>query len=301
MSEKRFPPTEKRLRATRLEGQVAVSPLALRSAIWFGFAAAIVAGASVRAEISSLGRSAFAGDLSIPAALTAARAVMTHLLFPFSIVLVAALLIGFLQTGALFQLGSFGAKQNRTSPEWLGWPLALVLFVLGIALGRELFIHFKIAPPLVAVTNMWSTMRPTVMVALVSFAGFSLCDFVFRRSALLRALAMSREEIEAERSEEQSDPTLRQELRRRFSTSTSIAAVAQLIVVGNDQVFALRKEGANFRLVRRASGAAAASLRATAKRFSVREIVDDELASALSPIPVGELLSERRIRDGRAL
>ncbi|HEX9100546.1 MAG TPA: EscU/YscU/HrcU family type III secretion system export apparatus switch protein, partial [Polyangia bacterium] len=133
------------------------------------------------------------------------------------------------------------------------------------------------------------TARALVVVALAG-----LGEFAWRRARLAEALSMSRGEAERERREDQGDPRLRAEQRRRQRALARDPLVdevarARLVVTAEGVAVGLRLVDGEARI---AAAAGEDRLRAqrladVARRLGIAVRADDELAAALAHLPAG--------------
>ena len=288
MSDKRFPPTEKRRREARRQGKVASSPLLIRAALLVGCTGSLGALWGRRADLLEWAKSCFSDELALGEALARAGVLATRCTLGLLVVFAFVLLAGVAHTGGQVHLGGLLAK--RRPPQVVGWLLAAVMLALGLVAGRELLLHLRLAAPKESALQFSHLLTPYLAIGLVAFVLSALLDRLVDRARLRRELAMSRQEIEAERAEEESDPAMQRALRQRFSTAVSATVAAQILVVGTSCALALRQEGADVRVIKRGQGATAQTMRKSAASFSLLEIVDAELADGLSAVPVGQLL-----------
>lgn len=215
-----LPPSERRKSEARARGEVAVSPLLTLTAALAGGGIAIVAtarGAGTR--LSELGAQAFSLKLDPAVALRELPQLVARLVLPVALAAFgAALLAGLAQSRGLFTLGAIGRR--RRDPEdalplvpWglvlaLGLAAALAARPLGAALARAGDVRTSIA----ALLATLSSLAPRLLALLV--AG-GLADLALRTLRLQRSLSMTRAERERELREEEGDPRLKAEQRRR--------------------------------------------------------------------------------------
>jgi flagellar biosynthesis protein FlhB len=213
-----LPPSEKRRAAARARGDVAVSPLACAAGALGGAALALVCTSSgvqlIGFAREMFGRAA-AGETG--GALAQVRALLSSALLPVALGAAAgALLVGVAQTRGLFALRAVGARPLVRGSRAVGWMLAAALAMLGVAAARAVLPALAHARGLAAVA--WvarAAATATLPRVLLLFGAAGLGDWAWRRLRLERALRMSRAEAEAERREEEADPRVAAEARRR--------------------------------------------------------------------------------------
>ncbi|MGZ3443469.1 MAG: EscU/YscU/HrcU family type III secretion system export apparatus switch protein, partial [Polyangia bacterium] len=132
-------------------------------------------------------------------------------------------------------------------------------------------------------------------IVVVALAG--LGELAWRRVRLADALSMSRGEAERERREDQGDPRLRAEQRRRQRALTRDPLVdevarARLVVTAEGVAVGLALVDGSARVVAVAGEdrLRAQRLADIARRFGIAVRADDALASALAHLPVGALV-----------
>lgn len=214
-------PSEARIRRARGSGAVPFSPALAAAAAWLAAAAAFAATSGMlRERLVTLARHAFAGDGGADLLVGEAWRALAFGLLPLVAALAAALAIGLVQTRFLIAapVGDGERRPRRGAlDEGALLPLAVAaatVVALALALRREL-------PPVLATAGaplLSSTARALIRVAIragMVLAAVGVADFLRRRVAWERALRPSRAEAERERREEQGDPRLRAERRRR--------------------------------------------------------------------------------------
>jgi flagellar biosynthesis protein FlhB len=215
-----IPASDKKRRAARREGDVPASPLVPAAAGWLGAAVALATTARGSAAlVAAWSRRAFAGDVELSRVLYDALALLARVALP---VVVAAWLLaalaGAAQTRGLFTLRALRRRQpdDDGARSVVGWLLALGFVALLATVLRDLaraLAHLRTvdqAARLVAETA--GSLAPRAVLLLAAFA---LGDLALRWFAWERALQMTRAEVERERREEEGDPRLRAERRRR--------------------------------------------------------------------------------------
>jgi flagellar biosynthesis protein FlhB len=198
---------------------VAVSPLLCAAGALGGATLALVY-ASPGARLIGFARDAFAGaaDPSHPA-VTARDALSTVIALVLPIcagAALGALAVGLAQTRGLFAPRAVGARPLVGGPRAVPWMLAAALALLGVGAARALLPSLRQAHGLIGVGLLArAAARATLPRVLLLFGAAGLGDWAWRRLRLERALRMTRAEAEAERREEEADPRLAAEIRRR--------------------------------------------------------------------------------------
>lgn len=287
------PPSARRLREARERGQVAHSSLLAAAAALAAAALALALTARPAAtRLLALAHQAWSGSGDASSILPT---VATITMPPVLAAAAAALVAGLAQTRALIAWGALGRRGDDGEPvAAASWAAAAALVLVLIGGGRALVAALGRADGVLAVTTATAaalaslTARAVVVIALAG-----LGDLAWRRARLTAALSMTRAEVERERREDQGDPRLRAEQRRRQRVLARDPLVdevarAQLVVTAEGVAVGLRlADGA-------AEVAAAASerLRAqrlaeVARRLGVAVRADDELAMAVAHLPPG--------------
>jgi flagellar biosynthesis protein FlhB len=132
-----------------------------------------------------------------------------------------ALAIGLAQTRGLFTLKAIGRRKDlEREGRSTAWALAACLVLLGVLVARELAVGFARSRGTDgAVTIVLHALGRLGPRALLLIAAAGLGDWAWRRLRLERALRMTRGEVERERREEEGDPRLKAERRRRHRLS----------------------------------------------------------------------------------
>ena len=317
-----FPPSPRRLRESRRRGEVPVS----RALIGLGAATLGMAalGASLprmaREEAGELRRALLlaasgADPAPLDLALSALAQVARLTLGPAAAACAGALLIGLLQTGALFSTEALRFGWDRLSPSRglrrTFSPAALgraaftltvgasALAVAGLVLAAKApaLARIPILPPggawSAAAAIVASAAAPLLALLVVAGAG----DLLLLRHRHLRDLKMTRSELERDLREDEGDPRLRSERRRLHASLSGRGARAACVVVNPSHLavaLAHRREGEEPPVVlAKASGARAATLRREARRMGVPVVHDRPLARALFRLAeVGEAIPE---------
>jgi flagellar biosynthesis protein FlhB len=291
-----FPPSEKRRREARARGQVAHSPL-LTSAAALAAAslAAWATGRGAAARLGELLRRALGGGLAPTRALDEALRAGAAIVLPIAgAAWLAAALAGAAQTGGLFTVGALGHRRADAERQAMPWLLAAAL---GLVLALSAAPTARALAPATSVggaaTATAATLAALAWRALVVFAACGLFDFALRRAAVERALEMTRAEHERERREEEGDPRLRAERRRRHRALGGSALVdevarAEVVVTAPGRAAALRREAGVPTVLAAGEELQAARLADVARRLGVPVRADDALADALAGLRAGD-------------
>jgi len=316
VSEKRHPPSQRRRDEARRRGEVAVSPsLVGAGALLAATVALILTAGRASSALLALARHGFAGD-GEPGALVdeAWRALAVALGPPLAAALAAALAIGMAQTRGLVTAAPLAPSGPRRRPVD-GAPRALAFALVAAAAS---VIAARIEAPLVAQAaarpGAWllgaaaaAIGRIALRVAVVMVAAGAV-DYVLRRARLERSLWMTRAEAEQERREEEGDPRLAAERRRRHlalaGSRVADQVAASLVVVAADGAAAgLRADGARLVVTVAGERLVAARIVDLARRLHVAVRADVELAAAVATLAPGDAvpatLAERAWRIAR--
>ena len=218
-----LPPSEKRRREARARGQVAVSRLLTGAGAAVGAVVALAfTGGAAAERVLQLARRAFAGELSSELALAELAATVARVALPVALLAwLGAAAVGLAQSGGLFTLGAFqrsgGADERGERPSRaIPWALVVALVLLGLMVARTIGAALARADGIPAATAIvQDALSRLVPRALLLLAAAGLADWAWRRLRLERALRMTRAERERERREEEGDPRLAAERRRR--------------------------------------------------------------------------------------
>jgi type III secretion protein U len=314
-------PTPKRLAEARRRGEVAVSReltgaaglvagLALVAAStpwWFSGLAGVVRGGLA---------AALRADQPPASALQAAGlAVLRFSAPPLLAALAVALLIGLLQTGGLLSAAPLAPRLERLDPVrglgrvfsgarlatlGLGLLKAALVLALAVASWRAAAASLSQLPRSVAPERaVAALLGPLAARLAVLLLGFGLLDLLLVRWRHLRRLRMSREEVRREHREQEGDPARRAERRsahRALAEAAPVARATCLVVNPTHVAVALQHQrggGEAPRVLAKGTGAAAARLRAQARRAGVPVVRDPPLARALYRLAeVGEEIPE---------
>lgn len=130
--------------------------------------------------------------------------------------LLGALLIGLAQTRGLLAGRAIGQPALARPPRLLPWALVVALVAIAYHRAQQLLGPLAQAGavgPVAALAQ--EALAGGAARALLLFGGFGLGDWAWRRARLERALRMTRAELEQERREEEADPRMKAERRRR--------------------------------------------------------------------------------------
>lgn len=315
-------PSARRLREARRRGQVAVSPELTGAAALAGGLIALAIGGAGQAEALARGLRATLSDAPLsdaePAAALAGAgaALIQAVLVPGGGALAGALVAGLLQTGFLLAPAAVAPRAERLdalrglrrllSPAQLG-AVALGLVKAGVLLGIGAFwlvenarsvagLERLDAPALWRALPLAGGLAARLSIALVALG---VVDLLRVRRRHLRSLRMTREEARREHREDEGDPSLRGERRRRhrgFLEAGPVSRATVLIVNPTQLAVALRHDRGGPeapRVVAKGAGRAAARIRSAARRAGVPVVRDVPLARALHRlVEVGDEIPE---------
>jgi len=306
------PPTPRRLREARRRGEVAISrDLTGAAALAAGLGALAATGPAAARTLSAFLRSAIAeavgpGSSPAAAALLRASTVFASAALPAC----AAAGAGALVAGLVQSRGLFTLEAARLRPERLDLARGLARLGSGERLAGVALAAGKAAAALTLAAGLVRRALPEMLAGyhhldaaalLRGSASLALrvtlpllgllialgcLDLALARRRLRRGLGMTRAEVERERREEQGDPRLVAE-RRRLARALGGGPVRQatcLVVNPTHVAVALRHEAGRDEppwVLAKGMGAAAARLRAEARRAGVPVVRDVALARAL--------------------
>jgi flagellar biosynthesis protein FlhB len=314
-------PTPRRLAEARRRGEVAHSrELTGAVVLAAGLAALAVAGPSLWRDAAGLVRAGLARAL-VAERITGAELgwvalEVARLSWP--PVLAAGLaggLTALVQTGGLFATAVVAPRLERLDPAAglarLLSPGRLAAVWLGAAkaaAGGALLVHWlrSSAPALAALPRVAApgSLLPILLQPLVGGLTVLLLlsgvfDALLARWRLRRSLRMSREEVVREQREDQGDPRLRQERRRRHQAllETSPVARATCVIVNPTHLAVALSHRRDLdeapRVIAKGAGAAARRIRSEARRAGVPIVRDVALARALHRLAeVGDEIPE---------
>lgn len=324
MSEKTEPPSEKRLRQARREGNVARSrTLSSAVATLFGVSAFLATLPGTASQLLGYTRRTLASSGTPPpadAALLGAVSTVAELCLPTLLALLLGAVLGsIVQTGVVFHPEVLRFKPERLSPSegfrrlFSGRNLAesVRAFLIGAVL---LTVAWKIAEgaarrlallpgasSLDALAHAWSlgetTLRRTLLVATL----VGVLDLLYQRHAHLKGLRMSRDELKREHKESEGDPhhkAARKAAHRAALNGTTARGVAKanVVLVNPTHVaVALRYEPSEAgapTIVAKGIGEQAARLRREARNLEVPVVRNVPLARALVRCDVGQEIPE---------
>ncbi len=226
-----LPPTETRRSEARARGEVVVSPAAQAGAAIAAGAAWIYFGApGAIARVVELARTCWSGE-NFPVGdlgWTLARVALPACLAAWA----GAVAAGAIQTRGLFTARAFSHRKRPADDAALpaiAWAAALALALLGVMAARAGAYALAQSPSETgalassgrAISALAFALRWLAPRALGVLAAAALADWAWRRLRHERALLMTRAELEAERREEEGDPRLRAERRRRHRALTA--------------------------------------------------------------------------------
>lgn len=321
--ERNLPPTPMRLERARRDGNVPRSRhLATASVLLVGWGALTLQIPVVVANIGQLAQLSFATAASKPTA-QAAGALLWRgigeigwsLLPALGVLWIATAVVGLVQVGPTWTWRPLRPDADRLLPSHYldrlrqsNHPAELILQTVRVAALSGLSLHYLIAvaPRLLAVTP--DTLSASLLTALDLAFGFGwrlalamfllgLIDYAWQRTRWLRALSMTRQELDDERRQTEGDPLLRLERRRvqrdarEQGSVESLAAATVVIVDGEGRLIALRwRPGEDEApvVLGRAEGALAAAMADEARRLQRPTALRPSLLSSLMPLRLGE-------------
>jgi type III secretion protein U len=234
---------------------------------------------------------------------------------PLLAALVAALAVGLLQTGGLLSAAPLAPKLERLNPaRGLGRLLSAErLTTVGISVLKAALVVALAAaswgPATAALSQLPRAVAPERAIGALLWPlagrlgalllGFGALDLLLARWRHQRRLRMSRDELRRELREQEGDPALRAERRRAHRALAEAAPLARatcLVVNPTHVAVALhhqRGSGEAPRVLAKGTGAAAARLRAQARRAAIPIVHDPPLARALHRLAeVGDEIPE---------
>jgi flagellar biosynthesis protein FlhB len=292
-----LPPTARRREEARRLGQVASSGLLTGAAALFAGGLALAAIARPAAErLAGLARRSISGELPVEGGLHRVLALVSWIVLPVAMAaLVGAAAAGAAQTRGLFTTGAFErrAREEESGLPLVAWALAAALLLFAVTSAR------RALGGLEALETLWPRW-------ILLFAAAGAGDFLMRRARLERSLWMTRAERRAEAAEEEGDPRLKSERRRRHRALAGRSLVddlkrAQVVLAAEGVALALRREGAGVRVVVAGERLQAARLVEIAGRLNVPVRGDDPLASALAELRAGDWVPVQHLPRALAL
>jgi flagellar biosynthesis protein FlhB len=300
VSDGRLPPSAKKLREARARGLVAHSPLLSAAAsLAAGAAALALTARPTAARLLALARHCWGEGAASTFRVADLASLVASIVLPVVLsACIAGWVVGLVQTGALFSLRALARRgpfpgDDRALPT-VAWAAAAALVLIAVGAARSWVAALAHAEGLsagraatVGALASW-TWRALVLLALAGVA-----DWAWRRVRLHRSLAMTRAERERERREDEGDPRLRAEHRRRQRALARDPLVdevarAQVVVTAAGIAVALAEIDGAARVVTAApdnSALRASRLNAVARRLGVPVRADDLLAAALAGLP----------------
>lgn len=245
--------------------------------------------------------------------LLAARA----LALPLGAAVIAALLVGALQTRGLLVFEPLLPKVERLAPDpkrlWGAQNLAELikgLLLIGLVGGvaytvlrgqAALVVRLVGARPEALLAALGRTLQGLGFAILGVMIGVGGADYLWQRHRMLRSLRMSRDELKREHKESEGDPehkAERQRLHRELSQQRALEEVrrADLVVVNPDHIaVALRydRDGQGAPVViAQGTNLMAARIREIAREAGVPIFRDVTLARSLAEVPEGDEIPE---------
>jgi flagellar biosynthetic protein FlhB len=280
-----LPPSPARREEARRQGRVAYSPLLTGAAAVAGGGLALVGMAGpAAARLALLAKKAFSGELAADPSsgpMVVLSTVSWIVLPVAAAALAAAVAAGAAQTRGLFTLGAFGRREREEEAGLVGWTVAGALILFAILSGR------KALAGLPALGGLWPR-------AVLLLAAGGAADLLLRRARLERSLSMTRAERRAEQREEEGDPRLKAERRRRQRAMAAMGRSlvddlrrAQVVLAAEGVALALLQEGGGVRVVLAGDRLQALRIVEVARRLGIPVRSDDRLASALAELKAG--------------
>ncbi len=330
MSERREPPSARRVREARRRGEVAISrELCAAAGLFSGLAALALstptlAGALLQAVRQGAGAAALLGapsagppDFDPAAVLQRALALLGRTAGPpCAAAALGTLIAGVVQTRGLFALGAASPRWERLRPgaglrrlvareRLVGLALSTARAAVLVALGwLGVTGALRTGPALsrsgagLASALAGSVLRLAWLLGAVVLTS-GCAELLLARAGLRRRLSTTRPEALRERREEEGDPRLAAERRRHhraLAAAGSLARATCLVVNPTHVAVALRhRPGEDDApvVVAKGVGRAAARLRASARRAGVPVVHDVALARALLRLAeVGDAIPE---------
>jgi flagellar biosynthesis protein FlhB len=290
----RLPATPRRLREARARGEVAHAPTLTAAAALAGGALALAMTAQpAAARILTLARASWSGTATVGELVPTLVATILPIA---GAVFVAALAAGLAQTRFNFAWGAIGRRSDEPEP-WAATSFAAAAALLLVALGggRALVAALGRADGWAAAANVTvSALGALAVRSILVVALAGLGEFAWRRARLLESLSMSRGEAERERREDEGDPRLRAEQRRRQRALqrdplVDEVARARLVVTAEGVAVGLALVDGSARVVAVAGEdrLRAQRLADVARRFGIAVRADDALATELAHLPAG--------------
>jgi type III secretory pathway component EscU len=258
-------------------------------------AATAMAGPATQ-RLALLARRALSGQLPLEAGLPQVLSTVSWIVLPVAgAALAAAAAAGAAQTGGLFTLGAFGKKARDDDSGLLAWGLAGSLILFAILSGRNALVGLP------ALSGLWPR-------AVLLFAAAGLGDFLLRRARLERSLSMTRAERRAEQREEEGDPRLKAERRRRQRAMAAMGrslvddlSRADVVLAAEGVALALKKEAGGVRVLVAGERLQAQRIIEVARRLGLPVRGDDRLASALAELKAGDWVPAHELPRALAL
>jgi flagellar biosynthetic protein FlhB len=320
--EKTEEPTEKRLSDSRKKGQVAMSRdltagtvfialfgvLYLTADSWF---AGLLAHMKTALEMAPRETSV------IPQLKRALMALQNALMAPLIAAMVAAMAIGFLQTGGLFAFGAVKFDTQKLMPDFkrVASVQSLVEILKGfVKISLAGAVAYAAMEPLMRSLTQLSGASPREllvvlahasgrlgqwMVIVVAVIGFG--DFLWQRHQYMKQMRMTREEVKREHKEQEGDPHHKQErmrLHRELLQQRMLNAVrkADFVVVNPDHIaVAIRYEKDSQeapQVVAKGERILAEKIKEVAREAGVPIFRDVSLARALRDVEEGDEIPE---------
>lgn len=313
---RRFPPSQRRREEARRRGDVAVSPVLVG---WVALLAAVLSvgltGPAIAGRLSAFTRRSIAAGFGrdpVPAALLdESVGLLIGCLGPVLLAAwAAAVAAGVVQTRGLLTLAPLAPDLRRRPADGALRALALAVIAaaataLALRMEGDLALRAAAAPGAwVLGATLEALARVALRVGLVMVAAGGV-DLLMRYQRRERGLLMTRGEVERERRDEEGDPRLAAERRRRHMALAGPSLVdqvaASLLIVAAEGVAAgIRSDGQKLIVAAAGERLVAARILDLARRFGVPVRYDATLAPHLAALTPGDPVPPPLAPRGRA-
>jgi flagellar biosynthesis protein FlhB len=305
VSERRHPPSQRRLDEARRRGEVAVSPGLVGAAALVAAVAALLATARGSGErLISLSRRGFAGQGEPLALIDEAWRALAWTAGPvLGAALAAALAAGFAQTRGLFAVAPLLPAAPRRRPA--DGALRALAFGAVAAAAAAIAVRMEgeaaaraLAPGLSGLGGALEALGRVALRVGAALIAAGLVDWLVRHARWRRSLWMTRAEAEAEQREEEGDPRLAAERRRRHqalsgSRLADDVRAAEVVVSAEGTAAGLRRDGDRLLVAAAGERLVAARILDLARRFGVPVRLDVDLAPGMAALTPGDPVPSR--------
>lgn len=305
VADKSEAPTPKRLREARLRGQVAKSPMLVFGALTgtlglFLHAVNPASWGSLLEPAQSLARG---GSFEAARASLVVRLEEASLavLMPFlASVMLLAIAMSVVQTGPVYAPKAFEARSTTlrfaSLEAWsasLKTLLCVAVLLATVAWTLHEMLHglgtLTMRPPAFIFTALISSLETLALRCTVAMLGLGIVDLLHQRKALFASLRMTKEEVHREQKTSEGDPEARLERHRRGRDQASDPLEALLtctLILWSRERFLVglaydRERDEAPRIVVRARGEMASTLRQLGEHHGIYEAEEDALAKRL--------------------